>query len=291
MHSPPISAFFHLLSGNNDAAAAQFGVFLTEGEADETSEISFGGYDVGRTMEVLKWSSVARSEQGYWQVPIVAVRVDGEEMEVCKDGTCRGVVDTGTSHLGVPVPHDRQIAQLLARPAGDLLDCRLAVAPILEIELETINITLNPHNYMRRLPLREGVKIGSSTLVTGPTPSKPQVDNASNISRHCSAKLMPVNLPEPVGPKLFILGEPVLHRYYTVYDWNSLQVGFALANNKANAEGPSASGRGELPSDMERLLMQQRLSVQKKHIQEEEAMDSVEFMQVNVVLAVRVPKM
>ena len=28
-----------------------------------------------------------------------------------------------------------------------------------------------------------------------------------------------VKLPEPLGPKLFILGEPVLHRYYTVYDW------------------------------------------------------------------------
>merc|ERR1719237_1214717 len=111
-------------------------------------------------------------------------------MEVCKDGTCRGVVDTGTSHLGVPVPHDRQIAQLLARQAGDLLDCRLAVAPTLEIELETINITLNPHNYMRRLPLREGVKIGSSTLVTQ---AKDHANN-STVSRHCSAKLMPVNL-------------------------------------------------------------------------------------------------
>ena len=40
-------------------------------------------------------------------IPILAVRLDGQELEVCKDGTCRGVVDTGTSHLGVPGPFDK----------------------------------------------------------------------------------------------------------------------------------------------------------------------------------------
>jgi len=292
-------SFFGLLSGERNTAAPQFGVFLTEGESDEESEISFGGHDATRTLGDLQWSSVARAEQGYWQVPILAIRVDGEEMDVCKDGTCRGVVDTGTSHLGVPVPHDKQIAQLLARDAGDLLDCRLAVAPTLEIELETINITLNPYNYMRRLPLREGVKIGSSTMVTGATKSVvqqalPASDNDSNISRHCSAKLMPVNLAAPVGPKLFILGEPVLHRYYTVYDWKSLRVGFALANNKANAPDFSLveSGTGQLPAEMDRLLMQQSVIVQKKMEKAaEQALDDghdVVFMQMSVVVTMRV---
>ena len=28
-------------------------------------------------------------------------------LEVCTDGTCRGVLDTGTSHLGVPAPYDK----------------------------------------------------------------------------------------------------------------------------------------------------------------------------------------
>ena len=34
-----------------------------------------------------------------------------------------------------------------------------------------------------------------------------------------------VKLPQPLGPKLFILGEPVLHRYYTVYDWQEKKAG------------------------------------------------------------------
>merc|ERR1719160_15691 len=62
--------------------------------------------------------------------------------------------------------------------------------------------------------------------------------NATEVVRHCSPRAIAVNLSAPVGPKLFILGEPVLHRYYTVYDWENLQVGFALANNRGNTDPP-----------------------------------------------------
>jgi len=45
----------------------------------------------------------------------------------------------------------------------------------------------------------------------------------------CHPTFMPFDLPEPLGPKLFILGEPVLRKYYTVYDWEVKRVGFGLA--------------------------------------------------------------
>lgn len=44
---------------------------------------------------------------GYWQVGIRSIRIAGEVLEACEDGTCRGVLDTGTSHLGVPAPFDK----------------------------------------------------------------------------------------------------------------------------------------------------------------------------------------
>lgn len=283
-------SFFHILSQSKGPEHSRFGVFLSEGEFDEHSEISFGGHDETKIIGELAWNPVAHVDQGYWQVPIKAVRVDGVEMDVCKDGTCRGVVDTGTSHLGVPVPFDKHIAQLLAQDAGDLLDCRLARGPLLEIELETTTLLLHAKNYMRRLPLREGVKIGSSTLVTGSSNSGDNLNNDANVTRHCSAKLMPVNLPAPVGPKLFILGEPVLHRYYSVYDWHNLRVGFALANSKVNTEEPSSGDVGVLPADMERLLMQQRMAVQRRQetVTEDEEHDRLELLQVNVVVTLRV---
>jgi len=323
---------FEMLLGTG-LPSAHFGVFLTEGEDGEESEIAMGGIDSKRILEPLSWAPVAMPEMGYWQVQIVAVRINGQELDVCKDGTCRGVVDTGTSHLGVPAPADSEVAQLLTTDAGDMLDCRLADAPEIEIELVGYNLTLHPFNYMRRLPLREGVSVSSAQGVYVPSnetnatlgspssadpvgqaaqaqapavpaapadgqaigqvqqetaaaaePQAPASEQpAAEVAaaqaqapapvaeveeapkRFCRPRLMPVRLPEPLGPKLFILGEPVLHRYYTVYDWANNRVGFSLANNRRNTMDPSeiVDRRGALPKEVDVLLMQKTVTVTK----------------------------
>jgi len=297
-------SFFNLVARSGQVRSAHFGVYLTEGDVEgEDSEIAIGGYNEDRLLHPLAWSPVAMVEHGYWQVRIKAVRIDGEEMDICKDGTCRGVVDTGTSHLGVPSPFDKEFAQMLGTEAGDLLDCRLAHTPVVEFELESINITLAAENYMRRLPLREGVNVGSATgviipaneshakLATTAEKTAWMDESLTNVSRHCSPRIMPVNLPEPIGPKLFILGEPVLHRYYTVYDWDNLQVGFSLANNLRNKglSGTEIVGsNGALPDDVELLLMQQSVAFSgqlSRH--EEDDDDQVLFVQVRVHLNIR----
>jgi len=302
-------SFFDLVSKSGRVRSAHFGVFLTEGDVEgEESEIAIGGYNEDRLMHPLAWSPVAMADFGYWQVRILAVRVDGVELDVCKDGTCRGVVDTGTSHLGIPAPHDREVASLLTVDAGDLLDCRLAQTPVMEIQLETINITLSAENYMRRLPLREGVNVGSATGVVLPAndshaaasvtsePTPLLDENETAVTRHCRPRLMPVNLPEPVGPKLFILGEPVLHRYYTVYDWKGLQVGFSLANNARNnaLPGSQVGDMGALPSEVEKLLMQQsvvpnfgRQDQCRQDRLQDELEDGVAFVQLKMRMNVR----
>jgi len=274
----------------------QFGVFLAEGDADGGSEIALGGIHHDKILHPLAWSPVAKAQLGYWLVKIVAVRIDGEELDVCKDGTCTGVVDTGTSHLGIPSPFDLQFADLLTREAGDLLDCRLVKAPKIEYELESMNLSLSAHSYMRRLPLREGVNVGSATALnrtnlTNVTHSievpsdDPEVldEDATNVTRYCRPKLMPVNLPAPVGPKLFILGEPVLQRYYTVYDWGQLKVGFSLANSLQNkADDPDlliSADAGELPDEVGHLLMQQSVSSSDAEVWES---DETVFVQTGV---------
>jgi len=79
---------------------------------------------------------------------------------------------------------------------------------------------------------------------------------------------MPVNLPEPLGPKLFILGEPLLSRYYTVYDWKEAQIGFGLAATQANKEALAQGGQ------------------QKGH-EDEDQEEIYSFMQVTVTVSVR----
>jgi len=277
-----------ILIGERKIDRPHFGVYLTEGEDGEDNEIAMGGHNPKRVLEPLTWSPVIMADMGYWLVKIVAVRINGQELDVCKDGTCRGVVDTGTSHLGVPAPYDAEVADLLTTPAGELKDCRLADAPEMEIEVEGYNLSLHSFNYMRRLPLREGVTVGSKQGVYIPSnetnatlkhrssadavpvqeanatangnqsaganasanatgdaapnaTANGTAEEEGEVRRFCRPRLMPVRLPEPLGPKLFILGEPVLHRYYTVFDSEHPQIGFGLAANRQNAASAPAA--------------------------------------------------
>jgi len=291
-------SFVDWLSATGRVKTPQFGVFLTEGEEGEESEIAIGGQNDARALEAITWSPVALPEHGYWQVSILAVRVDGVELDVCKDGTCRGVFDTGTSHLGIPASYEKEVAGLLTRPADDFLDCRLVSAPTLEIEIPGRTLVLGAENYMRRMPLRKDINV-SSTNGVRPAPQtrrgvhqhtsgaataatltrlRPTAADASaapaggeaaapggSMERQCRPRLTPINFPEPLGPKLFILGEPVLHRYYTVFDWQQHQIGTALASNRRNnataRTEKAADGRGSLPSGVEILLLQKSVEV------------------------------
>merc|ERR1719221_1957544 len=59
----------------------------------------------------------------------------------------------------------------------------------------------------------------------------------------CRPRIMSVNLPAPIGPDLFILGEPFLHRYYTVYDWHAQRIGFGMAASTQNQKALALSGK------------------------------------------------
>lgn len=273
----PEFSFFEILAKSGRISTHHFGVFLTEGEDGEESEIAIGGHNPSRLISPVSWTNVVMPEMGYWQVEILALRVGGVTLDMCQEpGSCRGVVDTGTSHLGIPAPHDRTVTDMLTMPAGDMLDCRLADLPTLEIELPGMNITLYPETYMRRLPLREDVNVDSqkgvtmpeqnelmqsesaTTTTTTPIPDAVASDAPGSVPRFCRPRLMPVNMPAPLGPNLFILGEPVLHRYYTIFDWKGPRIGMGVANTKRNlADRSQITDRiGELPKDVEVFLMQ-----------------------------------
>jgi len=234
-----------MLMGRRNTVQQRFGVFLSDGEDQRhQSQIAMGGVDTRRMLEPLTWAPVAMPELGYWQVQIKAIRIGGQLLDMCNDGTCRGVVDTGTSHLGVPSPFDKEIAALVTQDAGSLLDCRFAAAPDLQIELQGraggYNLTLRPSDYMRRLPLAKGVnmssgRIGSQAEKSAPQGGSQELVVANDAQRLCTPRLMPVKLPKPLGPKLFVLGEPILQRYYTAFDWANRQIGFSLANHEQHA--------------------------------------------------------
>eukprot|EP00408_Alexandrium_pacificum_P060467 CAMPEP_0171168714 /NCGR_PEP_ID=MMETSP0790-20130122/7848_1 /TAXON_ID=2925 /ORGANISM="Alexandrium catenella, Strain OF101" /LENGTH=528 /DNA_ID=CAMNT_0011633553 /DNA_START=68 /DNA_END=1652 /DNA_ORIENTATION=+ len=289
LSSLAVSEHFSFLAGlanrENSKSSGQFAVFLAEGDDVEESDITFGGYRQEHLLEPLTWVPLAKPEFGYWMVDVVGVYVDDLRLDVCSDGPCVGIMDTGSSHLGFPGEHVDALTHLLIRPSGDLEDCRNAVAPTLRIELRGFNLTILPENYMRRLPLdpallkddafdtnetgndqNASAAAGNGTMVvnssaTGVNGTGDGSDPDDFITEMaCTAKLMSIDLPQ-LGPHVFLLGEPALHRYYTVYDARELRAGLGLARRRK--QEPEEPEDPEVSHD-EIFLMQQMQGVRKK---------------------------
>jgi len=224
-----------------------FGLFLTESEDGEGSEIAIGGHNPNHLMEGLSWVPLSNPELGYWQVHIDTVQIGGTTLDICRRGTCRGIVDSGTSHLGVPSLVSDAVERMLTRPAGEAVSCHEVDAPVVVIGLRGLNLTLHPRNYMRQLPLPLGMKV-NATLVVPPSPGAAPLPRSRlrgaapgpvpvAAGARCTPKLLPLSWPKPVGPDVFILGEPLLQRYYTVFDWEGLRIGFGRAAGRAGPKG------------------------------------------------------
>lgn len=224
-------SFFNAFARANPGAATQFGVFLTSGE---DNEIALGGFNEHRLLTPIQWAPVVEQDLGYWQVQIKEVRIGNRTLPICQGGTCRGIVDTGSSHLGVPSAYMQEFSNSLSADGQDVSDCRLANAPDLEVVLEGFVLTLTPENYMPQLPgpPRQEITIGSGKQSDGVPALRGTGKDADKLV--CDPRLMGVNLPEELGSDVFILGGPLLHRYYTAYDWQAKQIGFGLATNPQN---------------------------------------------------------
>merc|ERR1740121_617969 len=111
---------------------------------------------------------------------------------------------------------------------------------------------------MRQLPVPPDMNVGSKQGVTMTSHSKAEdpaaaghnsdmsvvkrANGQGNADLVCRPRIMAVNLPAPIGPDLFILGEPLLHRYYTVYDWSAERVGFGISATEKNEKALALAG-------------------------------------------------
>eukprot|EP00419_Tripos_fusus_P054169 CAMPEP_0172810438 /NCGR_PEP_ID=MMETSP1075-20121228/8801_1 /TAXON_ID=2916 /ORGANISM="Ceratium fusus, Strain PA161109" /LENGTH=547 /DNA_ID=CAMNT_0013649751 /DNA_START=68 /DNA_END=1711 /DNA_ORIENTATION=+ len=199
----------------------RFAVFLGEHEA-EVSEITLGGYEPKHAEGRLAWNSVWQPELGHWMLEVKSMHVDGKKVDFCQEG-CRAVMDTGTSLVAVPSAAFPEFYELLRHEADPATECH-GVGPQLHVELETFTVTLEPRDYAR-LEHSNGVS---------PVPEKSfqaAMGQQEEESAMCKPMLMAMDMAEPLGPKLFVLGEPVLRKYYTVYDANLKRprIGFSKA--------------------------------------------------------------
>lgn len=211
-----------------------FGVFLAEHE-EELSAITFGGWAEDKVEGSLAWNPVYKPEHGHWLLEIKGIYVNDHPVNFCQDGICRAVMDTGTSLVSVPTAGFPEIFQLLRHRADVNGECE-SRGPKLHIEFETITVTLESKDYARL----EEQKSQSSR--TWPRFVKQENNKSEQVpDRFCKPMLMSMDMPAPVGPKLFILGEPVLRKYYTVYDARpeGPRIGIGLATHPPMSVEPA----------------------------------------------------
>lgn len=257
----PYFSFFKMLalSDKNKEVALQFGIFLADVGSSQRSELTLGGYNADHLLTPLEGVPVTNREAGYWQVRVTGVSIGGVLQDMCLgESKCNAIVDTGTSHLGVPWEYHRSIMDQLSGEGVQDTDCRYIEGLPMEIMLDGIALALTPENYMRPLALPPDVKFGSMTGQYGAgiggendDKKKDEVAKGANntaqeeeyvepvydpaVPWQCAPKVMPVKLDPELG-KMFILGEPVLSRYYTVYDWGLGRISFGLNKRKQNKQ-------------------------------------------------------
>jgi len=203
-----------------------FGVFLAD-NVKEDSEIALGGWTQRHVSEELSWAPVHDEQVGHWIINIRGLRVGNEKLDFCDDGTCKAAVDTGTALLAVPPKIFRELFEELRHSPPPSGHCQ-GVGPQLHIEFEHFTVTLGPKEYSQ---------VRKTNRTYSPSYRLPD-DEDLNSTVHmrktrtdlrCFPLLMTLEMPAPLGPKLFILGEPVLRKYYSVYDGERKRVGIGRA--------------------------------------------------------------
>lgn len=231
--------FLHVLGqagslGSSDGSQ-MFSVFLGYSKW-EGSEITFGGWKSEHLEdgENVMWCNVVEPQLGYWQIEIFGLIANGKTIDFCAEG-CRAIVDTGSSLIAVPSKVRSQLWRALLHNASADGRCQ-GTEPLLQLDLGNVTMTLGPEDYSKldtTMALQSN-KIDADSNTSSIDERRPDSNQEEPLS--CMPMLMSMDLPEPLAPKTFILGEPVLQKYYAAFDSGRHRIGFGKARHNTQLE-------------------------------------------------------
>lgn len=170
----------------------------------DTSELILGGVDSKYYTGDFSYYPTQKFlfNQGYWLIGADKISVDGTDI-TCSgllSKTCKMVVDTGTSILTGP---SKDVKTILAKIGEVKEDCsNLSSLPSIDFTFGGKTFTLEADFYVLKL-----------------------ADGTGNYQCQVGIQAM-----DQLG--LWILGDPFLRKYYTVFDRDQNRVGFALAKQQ-----------------------------------------------------------
>jgi len=176
-----------------------FAFYLASG-GKTGSTLTLGGTDSSFHTEEFTYVPVARAAAllPYWLVSATDVKVGGVSTKACGWLTgCYMVVDTGTSILAGPSSGVNTLVSKIGEVSADCSN--VDKLPTITFTMNGKNFDLGPDFYVLRMMDENG-------------------------QEQCQLGIQAVD-----GVPMWILGDPFLRKYYTVWDAESNRVGFALA--------------------------------------------------------------
>lgn len=224
----PEFSFFNSMRSTKGISHPYFSLYLGRNEGDQ-AEVVFGERKHQLLNAGLRWAQIANSESGYWKIKIESVFIGKERLRICDAGDCVGIVDTGTSTLAVPKPNVPDFQQrLVQKVTGNRtdIDCRKEDGPEIHFKISgDLTLTMSMDDYIRPAPFLANTDLLSrlKSRVANPLASS----GSGHPHAFCRPSMLPIDMASPAGGRTFILGEPILRKYVTVFDSSVPRIGFA----------------------------------------------------------------
>jgi len=149
--------------------------------------------------------SAYASQLPYWLVTVSDIKVGGQSAGSCSSSyQCHSVVDTGTSLIAGPTSAINALSESIGSVSSDCSN--VDSLPTITFTMNGEDFDLSPSYYVLR-------------------------GEDSTGNEECMLGLQGID----VGFPLWILGDPFLRQYYTVWDSDNTRVGFAVAKSQSEA--------------------------------------------------------
>jgi hypothetical protein len=186
---PDVPTAFDVMVASGVVDQALFAVYLSNhGDQSVDSTIQFGGFDAKYIAPggVVSYHPVA--EPSYWLISMNNTYVNGKVSHACLAGYCPVVVDTGTSVIAAP---KAQLQPMIDAIGPVKADCsNVGSLPMIAFELNGQLFELGPQFYVIK-----DISVNGTQCILG-METIPAIE---------------------AGP-IWILGDPFLRAYYTIYD-------------------------------------------------------------------------
>jgi len=174
-----------------------FSTYLSSNEST-ASVLILGGTDTSYYTGKITYATfnILQGFLGYWLITGTDIKVGGQSTGTCF--LCPLIVDTGTSVLGMPSAYIQPVLDAIGTVNADCSN--VAQLPPLAFTISGIDLVLEPEFYVIYSPSATGA-----------------------LTCQIGIEAVDVGLP------LWIVGDPFLRKYYTIFDRGNNQVGFATA--------------------------------------------------------------